>query len=445
MPTRLDFNELKLKPATLIPPNTLSDREQRLTSVTLSVIAAIPEFAKNLLGGVGQRLGKRSSIECFIEVELEKNRKAAKADNRPDGLIIHSTGRNRWSALVEAKVDNHELNDKQVKKYVDLATKFDLDAVITISNQFVAIPSHHPLNHLQDKRRKVALYHWSWTNIETQATLLLEDNEFKQPEKRLIVEQYLDFLHSEKSGVRSFDSMNSEWGELVKTASSGMPIKADEAVLDSVGCWHQEVRDIVLLLTRKLKQPVQLKLPRAHQQDPIKRINDDAKQLAQTKRLQCEIAVPNAASDISIEAFLTGKSVGISMELEAPTDKKSASARVNWLTRQLKDAKDSPITIIAYGKRKSKNASASLAHIFEYGVEEAFNDTLDFVPEKFTVCWQEDMSRDFSKNRIFIQRLEETVLNFYRIVGENLKAYQPKPPKIEKGSQTSTREREAGA
>ncbi|RUO25440.1 hypothetical protein CWE09_01505 [Aliidiomarina minuta] len=421
--------EVEKHRACLIPDNSISDREKRLTSVTLSVMQLVPEFAEKLLGSIGVRLGKRSRLINYVEVELERDKKTKKSVNRPDGLITIDTGRTSWSALVEAKTDNNELNEDQVKRYMDLATRHDIDAVITISNQFVAIPAHHPFSNLQDKRRKVSLFHWSWTSIETQATLLADEDDFVQPEKRFVLAEYLRFLRSDKSGMRSFDSMNPEWPAVVKHAATGEAFKLDAAIENTVGCWHQEIRDLVLMLSRELKQSVRLKLPKAQSADPVLRVQDDVKQLIQTSCLRCELEVPNAASNLELKAYLTGKTVSLSMQMDAPDDKKSASARINWLTRQLKEAVDKPVKIICYGKRKTQCAEASLAEAKEES-HEAFGERLNFTPEKFVVCWTEHMSRDFSKNKVFIQRLEETVRQFYMHVAENLKAYQPAAPKI---------------
>lgn len=421
--------EVEKNRACLIPDNAISDREKRLTSVTLSVMQLVPEFAEKLLGSIGVRLGKRSRLINYVEVELERDKKTKKSINRPDGLITIDTGRKSWSALVEAKTDNHDLNEDQVKRYMDLATRHDIDAVITISNQFVAIPAHHPFSNLQDKRRKVSLFHWSWTSIETQATLLADEDDFVQPEKRFVLAEYLRFLRSDKSGMRSFDSMNSEWPAVVKHAATGEPFKLDAALENTVGCWHQEIRDLVLMLSRELKQSVRLKLPKAQRADPVLRVQEDVKQLMQTSCLRCELEVPNAAATLEMKAYLTGKTVSLSMQMDAPDDKKSASARINWLTRQLKEAVDKPVKIICYGKRRTQCAEATLAEAKEES-HEAFGDSLNFTPEKFVVCWTEHMSRDFSKSKVFIQRLEETVRQFYKHVAENLKAYQPAAPKI---------------
>lgn len=88
--------------------------------------------------------------------------KAGKEKLRPDGLIIINTGRSQWKALVEAKIGKAELDAEQIKDYLALAKKYKIDAVITLSNQYSAIPSHHPIQFKKSDLKGVDLYHFSW-------------------------------------------------------------------------------------------------------------------------------------------------------------------------------------------------------------------------------------------------------------------------------------------
>jgi len=81
---------------------------------------------------------------------------------RPDGLILITEESSRWTALVEAKVGNTDLTVEQVSSYAELARPNGVNALITLSNQFAPLPSHHPVNVPSSLRKKVDLYHWSW-------------------------------------------------------------------------------------------------------------------------------------------------------------------------------------------------------------------------------------------------------------------------------------------
>src|SRR3546814_4652669 len=61
--------------------------------------------------------------------------------DRPDGLLVLEGGSGRvWRCLVEAKIGRNELEVEQVERYLAIARAVRLDAVLTISNQFVALP-----------------------------------------------------------------------------------------------------------------------------------------------------------------------------------------------------------------------------------------------------------------------------------------------------------------
>ncbi|MDR5865123.1 hypothetical protein QC758_19410 [Halomonas campisalis] len=196
--------------ARLIPVVADTSREQRAASVLLAALRGVHEFRQLMLGSLGQRVGSRATLEAWTEVVLEDDASTAKSD-RPDGLILLETGRKHWSALVEAKIGNAEIGEEQLKHYLQQAKKHKVDAVLTITNQFVAMPSHHPVKVPKTLLKGVELFHWSWMYAVTQATLLLESGEISSPDQRFLLEEVLRYLGHESSGISRFDSMNREW------------------------------------------------------------------------------------------------------------------------------------------------------------------------------------------------------------------------------------------
>ena len=90
-----------------------------------------------------ERTGRRTQVQTFTEVELETT--PAGATGRPDGLIVVSTGRRDWTALVEAKVGRSKLDEGQIETCLEMARVNELNALVTISNDFAAVPDHHPM------------------------------------------------------------------------------------------------------------------------------------------------------------------------------------------------------------------------------------------------------------------------------------------------------------
>ena len=66
-----------------------------------------------------------------------------------------------------------------------------------------------------------------------------------------------------------------------RAAGAVLP-KTDASVEASVSSWHQEVRDLCLLMTRKLNAPVQAYISKPHRDDPELRMRDDCEHLSRT-------------------------------------------------------------------------------------------------------------------------------------------------------------------
>ena len=108
--------------ARLIPTIADSQKEERLVSVLLATLAVVHPFAKQLLERCGVKMGKTSKLLSYTEVKfpsLDENNK--RDEDRPDGLLILSTGKSQWKALVEAKIDNVEIDKEQVDRYAKTA------------------------------------------------------------------------------------------------------------------------------------------------------------------------------------------------------------------------------------------------------------------------------------------------------------------------------------
>lgn len=118
-------------------------QEAKATSIILSCLSSVKEFAEQVLNPLGVSAGVRSKINVYTEVKFQN--KFDKINLRPDGLIVVHNGKKAWRALIEAKVGNNLLKETQVKEYITIAKNYKIDAIITISNEYSTLPSHHPL------------------------------------------------------------------------------------------------------------------------------------------------------------------------------------------------------------------------------------------------------------------------------------------------------------
>ena len=149
-------------PARLFPVVADARREERTLSILLAVLQQVPHLYREILAGIDVRTGKRTRVSSFTEIGLVTD---TEKSGRPDGFLLVETGRSRWSALIEAKVGRSPLDPDQVERYLKLARDNEIDAVITISNDFVARPAYSPvagsIPRLRQLTGKVSLYHWS--------------------------------------------------------------------------------------------------------------------------------------------------------------------------------------------------------------------------------------------------------------------------------------------
>tara|TARA_R110002020_G_scaffold219419_2_gene427350 strand:- start:38 stop:1225 length:1188 start_codon:yes stop_codon:yes gene_type:complete len=368
---------------------------------------------------------------AWTEVALECDMDIPKKD-RPDGLVQLVTGSKQWSALIEAKIGNAEVGEEQLKRYLLQAKKNKINAVITLTNQFVALPTHHPVKLPKTLLKGVELYHWSWMFVVTQATLLLDSGEITSPDQRFVLEEVLRYLSHDTSGITRFDSMNREWKDVVAKVKSGAVLgKGTEEVENTVSSWHQEQRDLSLVMSRKLGRQVKQKISKAHRSDPVLRLKDDCELLAKEQKLVCCLDIPDAAADLDIVADLTKRTVTCSMRLGAPQDKIRSSARVNWLIKQVGKANAEGIYVKAIRPGRAEETQTPLAKLLADGNALETLST-NVVPSAFEVFYMADLGARFSGPKVFIEELEKAVPHFYQEVGQKLRAWVAPPPKLQK-------------
>ena len=414
--------------ARLFPVGSLSNKERRTTSTLLAVLPILPELAEQLLQTIGFRLGKKAQISVYTEVVL----KNTENKDRPDGLLIIEQGKKTFTALVEAKVDKAHIDGDQLQRYLRIATDNKIDAVITVSNQFVSNPTISPVKNIpKPLLRKVQLFHWSWTFILTQLHLLQSAHAVGDREKLILLEELGRYFTHPSTGIESFTQMSSGWKEIVKTVGAGGRLSvSDKDLQEAVDAWIQEERDLSLLLSRVVKLPVVISLPRKFQTDAEIRRKAVLEELSLENRLSSNFRVPNAADDMSVVVDLARKSMSVCMNLRAPEDKKSTSARVNWLLRMLK-SEDARIHVRANWPSRVPYTQENILKIRQ-NPDILQSDNPKLVPVSFDVLLIEDTGARFSGRKTFIEDLERLVPEFYEIIGQNLRPWQKRPPMIEK-------------
>lgn len=408
--------------ARLIP--VMDWRETHLLGFFLAALQGVPSYSRALFDLIDAPKGKTQKVECFTEVVFRSDKTG---ENRVDGLIEISRGKTQWRGIVEAKMGSAAIESEQIERYLRLARENKVDAVITISNDFVARPTDSPIKVSGMLTKSVKLYHLSWWSLVTEALLIQHNQSDLTGSESFLLEELLRACLHPKSKIQGFTQMNKSWKEVVAKVQSGTLQKSDPDTLATVSDWMQEQKELALILSRYLGRHATLWLP-SKLSDPIELRKSLTNSLTQDACLACEIRLNDLASPIDIKTEIQNRRHVFSMKLRAPEDKKSSKARLNWLTRQLKNVSDSRVEIICQWPGKTPPNSASIEKILEDpDVVLAYRP--EAVPHAFVVALIDDLGGRYQMPKVFLERLEAGFLEFYGEVAVALRAWQPPAPK----------------
>jgi hypothetical protein len=409
--------------ARLIPITTstgVEAKERNAASALLAVLAHVDEFGRALLKPLGAPAGK---IEAFVEAQI-------KAENgktiRPDGLIGVSRAGKTWWALVECKIGDQPLATEQMEAYLDLARYTGIDAVLSISNHYTSRSSEYPIPIDRKKLKKVAIHHWSWVRVLTEAEVQKQFRGVRDPDQAYLLDELIRYLSDARSGVVQFDDMGPSWTKVRDGARVRTLRKADEDVGAIANRWDELVRFLTLEMTKDLGRDVR-EVQRRAESTAATRHAALRESLAKSGQLYAELRIPDTAGPLQIVADLASRQLRISTELDAPKDAQSRG-RVSWLLRQLSKAPPD-LTIDSKVSHLSSTLSAPVGRVRE--------DPLVLVPDRTREIrgFRLTLTRDLGLNRAagrgsFIDSVVSNTKEFYRDVLQKLVAWKPKAPKL---------------
>lgn len=412
-------------------------QEAAATSAVLAVMAIIPSFNRSLLRPLGAPAGRPV---MFTEPSFS----GEKGDRlRPDGLIRMMRGKKQWTALVEVKTGENALRPDQVAAYVRLAHREGFDAVVTISNEFVAPSLPHPVR-LPTRLRKgnVQLVHWSWMHILTTALTLRKQKAVADPEQAWLLDELVRYLSDERSGALRFGGFGVHWPKIREAAQMGTLHRGSKGVNEFVTRWDQFLRHLSLLLSGELGTVVEVVTSAAHRRDPERRTRDLLEQLVTSRQMDGVLRIPGAAAHLNLSVDFGARQLHSSVTLNAPETKR-ATNRINWLVRQLRGAPDAVRITVRF---KGCQATAKLGEARKDRKRLLLPADPRSCPSQFTVAMARPMGARQGRGKgSFVASVERLMRVFYHDVLQELEAWVPPAPRLESPEKPLEAEEAEGA
>jgi hypothetical protein len=412
------------QPARLIPVAGIrgqDEQEARATSAFLAVLRAVPDFAYALLADLGAPKGK---IETFTEVRFKD---ADGRPHRPDGAIVVTRGTRTWVSLLEVKTGSGALTTDQVNRYLDVARENALDAVVTISNEITARPEDVPFTFDRRKARRVDLFHLSWWKILTTAVMQHRHHGVSDPDQAWILGELIAYLDHENSGASGFQDMGRGWVKVRDSVRQGTLRSNDAEARDVVERWEQFLDYVALGLSQDLGREVMPVRPR--KQSLAERRDGHLNRLMGDGVLSGEMRVPDAAGTIVVDANLRTQQVTTSTRLDAPREGRQAT-RVNWLLRQLTQAKDGLRLTSAFAGTRD-TSSVLVGEAREDGGRLLHSTDPRREIRTFEIALTRALGAKHGRTKgSFVGDTRQQVIDFYAEVVQNLTTWQAKAPKL---------------
>lgn len=400
------------------------EQEKRATSALLWAMAAVRPLGRALTARAAAPAG---AVETFIEVGFPLGEQRV----IPDGVMRISRGGRVWTALVEVKTGDAELQRDQIASYVRLARRRGFDVVMTISNEISPDPDRHPVDLPIHAMKGVALLHISWAEVMHEIRMLLAHHRFSDPLPMWILSELLRYLENPRSGAMSFHDMGPAWVAVRESVAAGTLRPADRKTAPVIEAWYRLVRQLGLGLTARLGVSVRQVVPRRFASDPYLRLADAAERLAKEGVLSATFRVPDSAGPITVTADLRTTQIHTSIDVPAPQEG-SLRSRVTWLSRQLKSAPDDVLIEARFAPRPETTCER-LADIRDR--PSVLIPNREWEPSAFVISRHHPMGTKRSGVKgSFVTSVNTALNDFYADVIEKVRPWTPPVPQLQSQS-----------
>lgn len=417
--------------ARLIPTSGISgapEQERRATSALLAVLSIVPDYSKALLSAIGAPAGK---VTTYIEVPFDLDGQRV----YPDGLIRVKRGSKEWTALVEVKTGKNVLETQQLENYLDVARAENFDALITISNEIPPVPGQHPTAVDKRKLRKVAIHHWSWSYVLATAIVQKEHRGVDDPEQAWILGELIRYLEHERSGALDLDDMGPNWVAVREAVAAGTLRANDKTAPEIVSRFDALLRYASLRLGQQLGTDVTPLLTRQEVANPATRASALLTSLVQTGEMAGAIRIPNAVAPITVVADLRANRITCFVDVNAPQEGRQTT-RVNWIVRQLKDARPDVRVESFAARARGAGAAELLANVREDPKLLVTDPNRDIKSFRIALSVPAGSKRGRGRGA-FIDSVLDTLDTFYGEVVQHIKPWAAAPPKLREADRTA--------
>jgi hypothetical protein len=385
-------------------------------------MSAVKEYGRSLTKALGAHAGE---IDAFIEVEFDLDGKKV----IPDGLVRVSRGNRVWSCLVEVKTGRNDLQAEQLDNYLEVARRNGIQALLTISNESPVAAGVHPTKVDKRKLRHVALHHYAWNEVLSQAVLEKEHRGVADPDQAYILGELIRYLEHPRSGALEFDDMGPSWVLVRNAVANGTLRASNVGAADVAGRFDALLRFAALQLSTRLGTEATVVYSRKELADPAARIATHVANLVDHGRLQGSLRIPNTVGTLDLIVDLRARQVICSVGLDAPKDGRPTT-KINWLVRQLKDANDKVrLECSVMNQRGGGGASELLGRVREHPEALILDPTKTI--RSFTVALNGPMGLKAGRGQgTFIDGFLHSIDMFYAEVLQSLKAWSAKPPRM---------------
>jgi len=426
-PENKEYKTISSQEVVLIPVDN-PGKEQALTTVFLAGLRLIKEFRRKILRAI--KLNGTETIFVYREVVFENE--IDNSNSRIDGLLIYvSSGIIKDAVIFEMKNDNDIFDEIQITKYINIAKKYKLNKIVTVSNQFVTSPTQTPIKGFKIRKSPPILFHLSWSYILTEAKMLL----FKDIKKRIgdddqieIMNEIVKYFEHKKSGIIDFKNMGAGWKSVVeRSKQTNKKLKEqNNDVTEVIINWLQEEKDIALKLSRDIGILVTLR---------SSTIKENKQRLCDKKILMSYLKIKDAVSDFEILLNLSSNNVELSVLVDTKPDD-SNSIKIKDIVKQIEKCKrknkdkfneiNKGLKIEPQIKHKKERESYTYDEFVEKSVKKLKGKEIN----KFRIIHHKELR--FTEPAKFIIHLEAMISTFYEIIVAPLQNPKKKAPQPQK-------------